>query len=512
MTATALPDAPPQDLAAERAVLGAMMLDERGLDLGAQMDPAAFYRVTHGKIWRALVALRCNGAPDLVSLADELRKRGELEAVGGPSYLASLYEYATTSANVEQHMRIVQAKAALRAVQDVARKLLQSTTDPGANPETLSTQAGTHLRDIARGTGQVTLSHSLERYVAPARTDEFPAPLLGDGLVCAGDLVLIAGKPGLGKSRIAVELSVSLSHARTFLGLDTPARPIRVGYIAAEFTRYRFWQRTVQLLTGEAPPEDPTELQAAFNALRTDLDVITGDVLHEPLDLLSERSVRQLEELIEERSLEHLVLDPLARMMGGRDETNEFFGPVVNALDRIRFRTRCTILVVHHERKGSTDPRATQDDLEAIRGGMKLVDGSNTVMRLSATHGGLVRLSFPKCNYAKKPDPLWLRIPDNGGPTDVERSPEDTLDTNRMRVMAVLNGSPEVTFTAQMVTTQLAGAISKKTVQRHLQALADAGQITRQAGQGRRDFYRAGGGVSNPELLEKLEDDGWVGQ
>src|SRR5689334_1777056 len=107
---------PPQALEAERSILAAMLLDPAAIGRAVeQMDGHAFYRTAHQKLFDAIVALyNRNEAADLITVSEELRKRGDFEAVGGAPYLGQVMEYATTTANIEQHIRIVHAKAVLR--------------------------------------------------------------------------------------------------------------------------------------------------------------------------------------------------------------------------------------------------------------------------------------------------------------------------------------------------------------------------------------------------------------
>ena len=83
---------PPQALEAERSVLAALLLDAEAIGRAVELiEPTVFYRTAHQKIFEAIVALYDrNEKPDLVTLSEELRKRGELEAVGGPPALAQI--------------------------------------------------------------------------------------------------------------------------------------------------------------------------------------------------------------------------------------------------------------------------------------------------------------------------------------------------------------------------------------------------------------------------------------
>ena len=107
---------PPQALDAERSVLAALLLDAEAIGRAVEaLTPEVFYRTAHQKIYEAVIALyERNEKPDLVTLSEELRKRGELEAVGGPPALSQILEYASTTANLDHHIRIVHSKSILR--------------------------------------------------------------------------------------------------------------------------------------------------------------------------------------------------------------------------------------------------------------------------------------------------------------------------------------------------------------------------------------------------------------
>src|SRR4029078_9445001 len=118
---------PPQALDAERAVLAAMMMDHETVGRAAeQIDSSVFCRTAHQKVFDAIIGLfNRNEKADIVSLAEELRKKGELELVGGPGALTQIAEHHASSANIEQHLRIVRDKALLRSLIGATREIQQ---------------------------------------------------------------------------------------------------------------------------------------------------------------------------------------------------------------------------------------------------------------------------------------------------------------------------------------------------------------------------------------------------
>ena len=107
---------PPQNLDAEMAVLGSMLLDEEAVSVSAEkLDAGCFYKDTHRKIFQAISDLyNANKAVDLITLADTLRTDGSLDEIGGASYLTSLANAVPTAANINHYANIVREKYILR--------------------------------------------------------------------------------------------------------------------------------------------------------------------------------------------------------------------------------------------------------------------------------------------------------------------------------------------------------------------------------------------------------------
>ena len=117
---------PPQNLEAEMSVLGAILQsNEAFLKCLEILRPEHFYRDAHRKIFASASALFGGGEPvDLITITNELRRRGELDEVGSAAFLASLVEAVPTSANVTYHARIIRDKALLRQLIDVATDIV----------------------------------------------------------------------------------------------------------------------------------------------------------------------------------------------------------------------------------------------------------------------------------------------------------------------------------------------------------------------------------------------------
>ena len=126
---------PPQNLDAEQSILGAILIDNEALPKVLEiLDPGDFYKLTHKKIFNAMTDLFDKNEPiDLITLTDQLKRKDELDAIGGLSYLSSLVDMTPTSANIRYHSKIVREKALLRGLiqsaQEMSTKVYEDNLD-----------------------------------------------------------------------------------------------------------------------------------------------------------------------------------------------------------------------------------------------------------------------------------------------------------------------------------------------------------------------------------------------
>lgn len=119
---------PPQNIEAEQSVLGAILLDNSALTTSLELlSYDDFYKDSHRRIFMAMIELFEKNEPiDIITLTDHLRKKSDLEVVGGTAYLTALVSFVPTSANIRYHCKIVREKAIMRG-------LLRSVTDIASN-------------------------------------------------------------------------------------------------------------------------------------------------------------------------------------------------------------------------------------------------------------------------------------------------------------------------------------------------------------------------------------------
>lgn len=129
---------PPNNLDAERAVLGACIVARDAIEAcEGLLHPGHFYHDAHGLIYQAVRTVAANGPVDLVTVVDELRRTGRLDAVGGTGYLAHLAGETPSIANAEYYARIVKEAATLRRMADVLRRGIDKCYTSGADPASI---------------------------------------------------------------------------------------------------------------------------------------------------------------------------------------------------------------------------------------------------------------------------------------------------------------------------------------------------------------------------------------
>ena len=117
---------PPQALDLEEAVLGAMMIDKKGVDEVIDiLQPDAFYKEAHKHIFEAIVQLFNETQPvDLLTVSAQLKKNGKLELAGGDFYLIQLTQKISSSAHIEFHSRIILQKFIQRSLIKISSEIL----------------------------------------------------------------------------------------------------------------------------------------------------------------------------------------------------------------------------------------------------------------------------------------------------------------------------------------------------------------------------------------------------
>ncbi len=213
---------------AERAVLGAMILDRDALHEGLErLEGEYFFSPNHAQIYAALVDLfKQEAGVDVVALADALKRRGKLEDAGGTPYLLSLVEDITTVASFSYHLRLLEEKHVLRSLIDVSVNLADRASGEREDPHLLLDETEAKVFSIAERrlkrdfvpVGDV-VGEVYDAIEARSRKKEHISGLetgyleIDDltGGFQKQNLIILAARPGVGKTSLALNITQNLA-------------------------------------------------------------------------------------------------------------------------------------------------------------------------------------------------------------------------------------------------------------------------------------------------------------
>ena len=218
----------PQAPEVEKAVLGALMIDKDAyVEVCELLRAESFYEPRHQKIYAAIQQLNVDEKPvDLLTVTERLSKNGDLEEVGGPSYIAELTSRVATSANIEYHANIVAQKYLSRQIISYSSVIGTKAYDETYDVNEVIQEAEKTLFEITqknmkkdysafapvlgRAVKIVQAAHSNTEGVTGISTGFYKL----DDMTCGwqnSDLIIIAGRPAMGKTAFALSLAKNIA-------------------------------------------------------------------------------------------------------------------------------------------------------------------------------------------------------------------------------------------------------------------------------------------------------------
>ena len=339
------------DVELEAVILGCALVNNAALLTLRRWFPNErdFIGHLHRRAYTAMLALASRGEPaDLVTLTGELRRAGDLNHQETVS-LAALLRDGFKTENVGHYCAELAERVRRRRLVGAAESLVRIASN-GATPE----EVDAHLSDlqvISRRRGQPLPADNLSDVLlrpAPA------TPWAIDGLLAEGDIAILSGPGGIGKSWLTLHLVLILAAGLKLFDRFAVTRPYTVVFVDLESRPWEVDQRLHRLVLGY-----PGELGDIGKRVKVVRRRIRLDVEADLSALLSS---------IETWGADFVFIDSFRRAFAG-DETRaeEVSGLFVHALDRIRTETGAGSLLVDHTRKKSGDPML-DDPGEALRG------------------------------------------------------------------------------------------------------------------------------------------------
>ncbi|MBK8499512.1 MAG: replicative DNA helicase [Flavobacteriales bacterium] len=219
---------PPQAPELEQAVLGALMLERNAVNEAIDiLQPESFYVEAHKRIFEAILNLFRNDQPiDILTVTEELKKRGELDVVGGPFYISQLTNKVASSANVEYHARIISQKHILRELIRISAETQRDAYDDSADVFDLLDKTEQDLYAITSGNlkrNYEPMSDLIQDAItnienAKSKTggvSGIPTGFVQLDKITAGwqrsDMVIVAARPAMGKTAFVLSMARNIA-------------------------------------------------------------------------------------------------------------------------------------------------------------------------------------------------------------------------------------------------------------------------------------------------------------
>ncbi len=337
---------PPQDLEAERALLGAIMLKSNAMyDVADIITPESFYARKHGDIFEVMLALFNKGEPiDLVTLSGRLESQKRLEQIGGRSYLAELANAAPAATNAVHYANVVKAKHIHRELIDAANHIgelgyqedseiealldeAQSTVFRIANTSTLQkfSSIGDELKDAWKRLEALQENKDELRGIHTG-FKELDSLLAG---LQKSDLIILAARPSFGKTSLALDIArkTAIEHGNAvgLFSLEMSAQQLTDRMLAAE-AGVDSWR----LRTGKLSSDNE------YDQIRNAMDHLSTAPIY--IDDKAERTVLQMRSIARrlkaEKGLSLVIVDYLQLIMPGSTRNSDSMVQQVTEISR----------------------------------------------------------------------------------------------------------------------------------------------------------------------------------
>ncbi|OXG04517.1 primary replicative DNA helicase [Flavobacterium araucananum] len=273
---------PPQVLDLEEAVLGAMMIDKKGVDDVIDiLQGDAFYKEAHKYIFEAIVQLFTETQPiDLLTVSTQLKKNGKLELAGGDFYLIQLTQKIASSAHIEFHSRIILQKFIQRSLIRISTEIIEASYDETADVFDLLDQAESKLYEVTQGnikrsseTAQSLVLQAKKKIEEIAKQEGLSGVETGfhnlDKLTSGwqpSDLIIIAARPAMGKTAfvlsMARNIAIQYGHGVALFSLEMASVQLITRLISSETGL-----SSEKLRTGKLEPHEWTMLSTKVKNL-----------------------------------------------------------------------------------------------------------------------------------------------------------------------------------------------------------------------------------------------------
>ena len=328
----------PSNVEAERFILGAILLENTTINQAAERLKADdFFLVSHRRIYEKMLTLFESGRGiDPITLQEELRRAGEIDLVGGPAYLASLFDGVPRFSNIENYVKIVKGKSTLRRLINASNHIMAKAFDDEDSPEEILDEAERLILSIAEDRikqgfvhiGEVAAKQlevieeiaGREQLITGIATGFSELDYMTSGLQ-RGDLIIVAARPSMGKTAFSLNIAQNAATRPQHHG-----EPAVVGVFSLEMSNEQLVNRLLcsqarvdahRLRSGYLSKEEWRRLATGVGEL-SEAQIFLDDT--PGISVLEMRAkARRLKN--EQKRLDMLIVDYL-QLMSGRGKTD----------------------------------------------------------------------------------------------------------------------------------------------------------------------------------------------
>lgn len=316
---------PPQNLEAERAVLGSLLIDNSAFEkVGEFLKPSSFYDPRNSIIFNAILELSVQNKPiDALTLTDQLKRDKKFKQAGGSVYISEIVTSVPTSLNIEVYANIVHENEVRRELISLSAELDQKSRDEGEKVEDVIDTLEQGILDISKASGRsdffnmnTLLELHMERADLYAKNPDalrgYPTGLKGVDKILGGlhksDLIILAARPSVGKSAFAIHLArnIAVYEKKTvaIFSLEMPAIQV-IERMLAQQSEIDMWN----LKMGKLSEKDYKRLAVAHGELN-EANLLVDET--PGINMVQIRS--KAKRLMIEKGLDMIIIDYLQLM------------------------------------------------------------------------------------------------------------------------------------------------------------------------------------------------------
>jgi hypothetical protein len=376
----------PLNLDAERAVLGAILLDGNTPNVALCVstefvNSSDFSLGFHQTIFRRMAEMANAGLViDLVTLFDELTRAGELDLSGGVAYVSALVDGVPRVSNVSHYARIVRERATLRRLAYFGQALTESATQPGAEIEHIESQLRNVLLSLTpnhnSGLRAVTTGELLTAELKPRE-------MILDPILATQSLAMIYSERGTGKTFFGLGIAIAVATGGNFLDWTAPTAR-RVLYVDGELPATTLRDRTLALIEGQEKNGSPLQIAEMLRFVTPDLQTVSMP------DFSTSQGQALIEKLLDGTEL--VIVDNLSALCRtGKENEGESWLPIQEWALRLRQRGISVLFIHHAGKNGAQRGTSRREDL------LDLVIALRHPRNYSPAEGLRCEVRFEKC-------------------------------------------------------------------------------------------------------------------